>query len=78
MTREQLEEEVGRLMETDLHRVPDIFCNLVERVNAGILEDPIGALDVIRFIMRSPRYNKRLMDDAFDLAERWKINPFED
>lgn len=78
MTREQLDEEVGRLLETDHDRVQDIFRALVDMANAGTLEGPISAFGVIRCIMRSPRYNKRLVDDAFRLAEQLEINPFED
>lgn len=78
MTREQLDEEVGRLMETDHERVQDIFHALVDMITAGMLEGPISSFDVIRCIMRSPRYNKRIVDDAFYLAEQFEINPFED
>jgi len=78
MTHEQLDEEVGRLMETDRERVQEVFCALVDMVNAGMLEGPVRAFAVIRSVMRSPRYNKRLKDDAFYLAEKLEINPFED
>ena len=78
MTREQLDEEVGSLMETDHRNVLGIFRALLDKANAGILEGPIRAADVIRCVMRSQHYNKRVVDDAFYLAEQLEINPFED
>lgn len=78
MTREQLEEETGRLLETDFERVQDIFRALLDMAIAGRLEGPIDACDVVRCIMRSPRYNKRLRDEASRLAEQFEINLFED